>query len=43
MSILRGFLRFKWTMRVIALIVFFMLVIANLVTISAQGSVDISL
>ena len=36
-------LRFKWTMRVIALIELFMLTIANLVWISVSGSVDIYL
>ena len=35
-----GYLRFKWTMRVIALIELFMLTIANLVRIAVPGSAD---
>jgi len=39
-SMANGFLRFKWTMRVIALIELFMLTIANLVRFIALGSAD---
>jgi len=35
-----GSLRFKWTMRAIALSEFFMLAIANLVRIGMMGSTD---
>ena len=39
-SMANYFLRFKWTMRVIALIGLFMLTIANLVRIILSGLVD---
>jgi len=38
---LMNFFSFRWTMRVIALIEFFMLAIANLVGVFLSGSIDI--